>query len=84
MKLKRLRLLALEVFRVINVMNPQYFKNLFTRDNKSKGRQNEHVISARKTVTYHDKSVGVWVLTFGIYFQTLSNLQYRLHNLKTH
>ena len=38
MELKSLKLLALEVFRVINDLNPQYIQNLFTRDSKSKER----------------------------------------------
>ena len=35
MEVKRLRLLALEVFRAINGINPEYIQNLFTSNSKS-------------------------------------------------
>ena len=63
-------------------MNPQYINNLYIRDSKSNGRQNDHVISARKTVTYHDKSIGVlgpqiWYMLPNIIKSAISSSQFK-------
>ena len=56
MKVKKLRLLALEHFRAISGMNPEYIWDKFARNSNSERRQNEPVISARKIVTYDLKA----------------------------
>ena len=56
MKVKKLRLPALEDFRAINGMNPEYIWDKFARNSKYERRQNEPVISARKIVTYELKA----------------------------
>lgn len=63
-------------------MNPQYIKNLFTRHNKSKGRQNDHVVYAGKTVTYDNKSIGVlgphiWYILPNIIKSAISSSQFK-------
>ena len=82
MELKRLRLRALEDFRVINGMNPQYIQNIFTRDSKSKVRENGLVIPTRKTVTYGGKRIGalcphIWHILPHIIKSSISPLQFK-------
>ena len=39
MEIRRLRTLAVEIFKTVNKINPPYMKNIFTRKENAKARQ---------------------------------------------
>ena len=57
MEIKRLRTLALEIFRTIHSLNAPYMTNLFSKENKSFLRLNDLSIPTRNTVTFGDRSI---------------------------
>ena len=57
MKVRRLRSIAMEVFRTLNNLNPSYLQNLFIKNNNSSRRKNDLEIPTRNTVTFGDKSI---------------------------
>ena len=59
MKVRRLRILALRVFRSLNNMNPDYIQNLFDKNTRSKRRSNDLTIPFHNTATFGDKFIKV-------------------------
>ena len=57
MEIKRLRILATEVFKTINNLNPVFMKNIFTSKVNAKTRPNDIIVKSRNTATYGDKSL---------------------------
>ena len=57
MEIKRLRTLALEVFKSLNNLNPPFMKELFEVRQKSVSRKYDLVVPSRKTVAFGDKSL---------------------------
>ena len=57
MEVRRLRVLALEVFRSINKLNPSYIQNLFEKRVDSYRHKNDLKIPIRFSVRFGDKSV---------------------------
>ena len=56
-EVKRLGILALEIFKVINKQSPSFMKELFNMRKGTYKRKNDRTIPARKTVTYGDKGI---------------------------
>ena len=57
MEVRRLRTLALEIFKTLNDQNPAFMKNLFAKREVSKRRKNKLEIPNRNTVKYGDKGI---------------------------
>jgi len=57
MELKRIRTLAIEVFKTINELNPSFMKNVFSAKKNAKIRPNDILVKSHKTVTYGGKSL---------------------------
>ena len=57
LEVRRLRAIALEVFRTLNNLNPSYLQNLFVRNVEKSRRKNDLQIPTRTTVTFGDKSM---------------------------
>ena len=59
MEVRRLRVLALEVFRSVNKLNPVYLQSLFEKNVNSKRHKDDLRVPVRNSVTFGDKSVRV-------------------------
>ena len=59
MEVRRLRLLALEVFRFVNKLNPVYMQSLLEKNVNSKRYKDDLKVPMRNSVTFGDKSVRV-------------------------
>ena len=59
MEVRRLRVLALEVFRSVNKLNPVYMQSLFEKNVNSKRYKDDLKVPIRNSVTFGDKSVRV-------------------------
>ena len=57
MKIRRLRILALEISKTLNGLNPSFMKELFTMRKGTYKRKNDLIIPTRNTVTFGDKSI---------------------------
>ena len=57
MEVRRLRNLALEIFKTLNGQNPSFMKNLFSKSTNSRRRAFDLYIPSRNTVTFGDNSV---------------------------
>ena len=57
MEIKRLRTLALEVFKTINNLNPSFMKDLFRQHSLSARRSNNLYVTKMNTTTYGQKSL---------------------------
>ena len=57
MEIKRLRNLALEVFRTINDINPEYMKDIFIKNTSSLSNPNNLKVHYHRTSKYGDKSL---------------------------
>ena len=57
MELKRLRNLALEIFKTINDLNPSFMKSIFSAKLNAKVRPNDILVKACKSATFGDKSL---------------------------
>ena len=57
MEVKRIRTLALEIFKSFNDMNPVFMKSLFEKRLHSVSRTNDLHIPSRNTVTYGNNSI---------------------------
>ena len=44
MEMRRLRTLAVEIFKTLNEINPPYIKNIFTPKETAKVRQNDIIV----------------------------------------
>ena len=57
MEFKRLRTLALEIFKTINNINPNYMKNVFTLKTHERGLTPYDILAkSHKTTNYVDKN----------------------------
>ena len=59
MEIKRLRSLAIEIFKIINNINPSYLKNIFTPKTNAKIRPHDIIARHHNTATYGDKTLTV-------------------------
>ena len=57
MEVRRLRVLALEVFRSVNKLNPVYSQSLFEKNVNSKRRKDDLKVPVQNSVTFGDESV---------------------------
>ena len=57
MEIKRLRNLALEMFKTINDLNPKFMKSIFSAKLNARVRPNDILVQACKSATFGDKSL---------------------------
>ena len=57
METKRLRNLALEIFKTINDLNPSFMKSIFSAKLNARVRPNDILVKTRKSATFGDKSL---------------------------
>ena len=57
MEIKRLKILAIEVFKTVNNLNPNYMKDIFTPKLHPKVRPNNILVKYHNTITYGAKSL---------------------------
>ena len=57
MEIKRLRNLALEIFKTINDLNPSFMKSIFSAKLNARLRPNGILVKTRKSATFEDKSL---------------------------
>ena len=57
--MKKLRVLANEILKTINNINPSYMKNKFTSNTNAKVHPNDIVVWYHKSTSYDDKSLKV-------------------------
>ena len=73
MKIKRLRVLAMEILKTVNSLNPNYMKDIFTPKLHPKARPNDILIKHHNTITYGTKSLKI--LGPKIWNQLLSDIK---------
>ena len=56
-EIKRLKVLAIEIFKTVNNLNPNYIKDIFTPKLHPKVRPNDILVKHHNTITYHTKSL---------------------------
>ena len=64
MKIKRLRCLALEIFKTLNNMNPYYMKQIFSQTTNLTHRRLEMNINQNNTSKYRNnglRSLGLYI-----------------------
>ena len=54
---KRLRILAIEILKTVNNLNPNYMKDIFTPKLHPKIRPNDILVKHQNTITYGTKSL---------------------------
>ena len=57
MEIKRLRNLALEIFKTINDLNPSFMKSIFSAKLNARVRPNDILVKTRKSAAFGDKSL---------------------------
>ena len=57
MNIKRMRSIAIEIFKTINNLNPPFMKEIFVEKVNPKVRPNDIVVKAHSTATYGDRSL---------------------------
>ena len=57
MQVKRLRILALEIFHTLNSTNPEYMKEIFSKNISSVRNSNNLIVNFQKTATYGENSL---------------------------
>ena len=57
MEIKRLRNLALEIFKTVNDLNPSFMKSIFSAKLNARVRRNDILVEIRKSATFGDKSL---------------------------
>ena len=57
MEIKRLRNLALEIFKTINDLNPSFMKSIFSAKLNARVRPNDILVKTRKSAIFGDKSL---------------------------
>ena len=58
MEIKRLRNLALKIFKTINDLNPSFIKSIFLAKLNARVRLNDILVKTCKSATFGDKSLG--------------------------
>ena len=66
MEIKRLRVLATEIIKTLNNMNPDYTRDIFIPKSSAKFRPHDIIASYYITAIYSDRSLKHLVLNFGI------------------
>ena len=56
MEVKRLRTMALEIFKTLNDLNPPFMKNLINKRGNTNKRMNDLLIPTRNSVMFGDNS----------------------------
>ena len=56
MQIKRIKQLAIEIFKTVNNLNPDFMKNIFTSKQNPRVRPHDFLVRSHKTETYSDKS----------------------------
>ena len=59
MQIKRIKQLAIEIFKTGNNLNPDFMKNIFTRKENAQVGPHDLLVRSHKTVTYGDKSLKI-------------------------
>ena len=59
MQIKRIKQLAIKIFKTVNNLNPDFMKNIFTRKQNARVRPHDLLVRSHKTVTYGDKSLKI-------------------------
>ena len=57
MEIKLLRVLAIEIFKIVNNLNPNYMKDIFKPKLHPKVRPNDILVKHHNTITYGTKSL---------------------------
>ena len=57
MEIERLRVLAIEIFKKVNNLNPNYMKDIFTPKLHPKVRPNDILVKHHNTITYCTKNI---------------------------
>ena len=57
MEIKRLKNLALEIFKTVNDLNPSFMKSIFSAKLNARVRPNDILANTRKSATFGDKSL---------------------------
>ena len=57
MKIRRLRTLAVEIFKTLNKISPPYMKNIFTPKENSKARHNDIIFKCINTSRFGTQSL---------------------------
>ena len=57
MKIKVLRNLATEIFKIVNNLNPSFMENIFTLKENARVCPNNIVVESHNSTTYGDKSL---------------------------
>ena len=57
MEIKRLRNLAIEIFKTVNNLNPCFMKTIFTSKENARAHPNKIVVKSHNSATYEDKSL---------------------------
>ena len=57
MEIRRLRTLAVEIFKTLNEINPPYMKNIFTPKENAKVRQNDIIVKRINTSRFGTQSL---------------------------
>ena len=56
MQIKRIKQLAIEIFKTVNNLNPNFMKNIFTSKQNAWVRPHDLLVRSHNTATYGDKS----------------------------
>ena len=59
MQIKRIKQLAIEIFKTVNNLNTDFMKNIFTRKQNARVRPHDLLVRSHKIVTYGDKSLKI-------------------------
>ena len=57
MEIRRLRTLAIEIFKTLNEINPPYMKNIFRPKENAKVRQNDIIVKRTNTSRFSAQSL---------------------------
>ena len=56
MQIKRVKQLAVEMFKTVQNLNPDFMKNIFTSKQNARVSPHDLIVRSRNTATYGDKS----------------------------
>ena len=59
MQIKRIKQLAIEIFKTVNNLNPDFMKNIFTIKQNAWVRPHDLLFRSHNTATYGDKSLKI-------------------------
>ena len=82
-----MRILATEIFKTVNNLNPSFMKDIFTSKVNPKVQPNNLIVKRRNTTKYGTKSLTTLSRKYGIPYQKTLNLKHvtvNLGNILTH